>query len=105
MKTRSVSVRLISVYAMMIAVLLMTPAYAQETINVTQDQLELRSDPADNDENILGTLRANTPVTFTGKTSGKWYQITAPNGQTGWVHQSGVSRPPSVVKPTPTPKP
>ena len=105
MKTRRFSVRRISVYVMIAALLLIAPVYAQEKITVTQDQLELRSDPADNDENILGTLRADTPITFTGKVSGKWYQITAPNGQTGWVHQSGVSRPPSLVKPTPTPKP
>jgi len=94
-----------SAAVLLCAIWCVIPAYAQEAVNVTQDQLELRSDPADNDENILGTLRANTPVTFTGKVSGKWYQITAPNGQTGWVHQSGVSRPKSLAKPTPTPKP
>ncbi|GAK51602.1 hypothetical protein U14_02847 [Candidatus Moduliflexus flocculans] len=97
--------RWVSVLVVLWALLWCLPAYGQETVSVTQDQLELRSDPADNDENILGTLRANTPVTFTGKVSGNWYQVTAPNGQTGWVHQSGVSRPKSLVKPTPTPKP
>lgn len=97
--------RWVSVFVVLSALLWCLPAYGQETVSVTQDQLELRSDPADNDENILGTLRANTPVTFTGKVSGNWYQVTAPNGQTGWVYQSGVSRPKSLAKPTPTPKP
>ncbi len=103
MKIQRVSIQLLSVCVMLFAILLCLPAYGAETITVTQDQLELRSDPADNDENILGTLRANTPVVFTGNVSGKWYQITAPNGQTGWVHQSGISRPKSVAKPTPKP--
>ena len=71
MKMQSSVTRWMTSVVILWAMLLLLPAYGQETVSVTQDQLELRSDPADDDENILGTLRANTPITFTGKVSGK----------------------------------
>ena len=79
-------------------------AFGEETLKITQDQFEFRAEPGADDENILGTLRLNTPVIWTGKASGQWLEVRAPNGEVGWVHQSGVTRPQSLPKPTPKPE-
>lgn len=76
---------------------------AAETLKITQDQFEFRDEPRVADETLLGTLRIGTPVEWTGETSGRWFRVTAPNGQTGWVHASGLSTPQTRVQPTPRP--
>lgn len=74
-----------------------------ETLKVVKDQLELRDAPKATEETVLGTLRINTPVEWTGNISGGWFEIKAPNGQIGWVHGSGISKP--ATRPQPSPKP
>ena len=77
--------------------------FAAETLKITRDQFEFRDEPRVADETLLGTLRIGTPVEWTGETSGGWFRVTAPNGQTGWVHESGLSKPTTRVQPTPKP--
>lgn len=64
-----------------------------ETLTVTKDHFEFRDAPRVAEETLLGTLRKGTPVEWTGTTSGSWFEVRAPNGQTGWIHKSGVSTP------------
>ncbi|GAK58435.1 pilus assembly protein FimV [Candidatus Vecturithrix granuli] len=75
-----------------------------ETLKVIQDQFEFRDEPRVADETILGTLRLGTPVEWTGEASGDWLRVKAPNGQMGWVHSSGLSKPTTPVQPIPTPR-
>jgi SH3-like domain-containing protein len=79
-----------------------------ETLKITKDHIEFREEPKVAEENLLGTLRIGTSVEWTGNTSGDWFEVQAPNGQTGWVHKSGLSAPRSLPKieekPTPMPK-
>ena len=79
------------------------PVSAAETLKITQDQFEFRDEPRVADETLLGTLPINTPVEWTGETSGQWFRVKAPNGQIGWIHNSGLSRP--TTKPTSTRRP
>ena len=79
-------------------------ASAQETLHITRDQFEFRDAPQAIDDTLIGTLRIGTSVEWTGKTSGGWFEIKAPNGQIGWVHESGISRPKTRIEPTPAPK-
>lgn len=79
--------------------------YGAETLTITQDHFEFRDEPRVAEETLLGTLRAGTPVEWTGNTDGNWFEVRAPNGQVGWVHQSGVSAPKSVSRPKATPAP
>lgn len=78
-------------------------AYAAETLKVLQDHFEFRDEPRAADETLIGTLRIGTPVEWTGEASGDWLKIKAPNGQIGWVHSSGLSKPTTPAQPTPTP--
>ena len=73
--------------------------YGQETLKITQDQFEFRDEPRVAEETLLGTLRLGTSVVWTGKTSGSWFEVKAPNGQIGWVHESGLSRPTTRPQP------
>lgn len=82
-----------------------TQISAAETLKITRDQFEFRDEPRVADETLLGTLRLGTPVEWSGETSGRWFRVTAPNGQTGWVHDSGLSTPKTRVQPTPKPAP
>ncbi len=79
-------------------------AYSQETLKITVDQFEFRDEPKAIEETLLGTLRIGTPVEWTGKTSGRWFEVKHPNGQVGWVHASGLSTPKTRVAPTPKPQ-
>ena len=78
-----------------------------ETLVVKKNQFEFREEPRVTEETLLGTLRAGSKVTWTGKTSGDWFEVQAPNGQLGWVHKSGLSAPKIRQEPTKkaTPKP
>lgn len=105
MKTRGCIKTLLVMSVILMCLSLLNQARGQESVKITQDQFELRSDPENNDENVIGTLRLNTPVVLTGKTSGQWREVRAPNGQTGWVHEAGLSLPKRAEKPAPTPKP
>ena len=73
--------------------------YGAETLTITQDHFEFRDEPRVAEETLLGTLRAGTPVEWTGNTDGNWFEVRAPNGQVGWVHSSGVSHPKSLSRP------
>ena len=105
MKTRGCIKTLLLMSVILMCLSLLNQAHGQESVKITQDQFELRSDPENNDENVIGTLRLNTPVVLTGKTSGQWREVRAPNGQTGWVHEAGLALPKRTEKPAPTPKP
>lgn len=105
MKTRGCIKTLLVMSVILMCLSLLNQARGQESVKITQDQFELRSDPENNDENVIGTLRLNTPVVLTGKTSGQWREVRAPNGQTGWVHEAGLSLPKRAEKPTPKPEP
>ena len=72
--------------------------HAKEVLKITQDHFEFRDAPRAADETFIGTLRIDTPVEWTGNVSGKWFEVKAPNGQIGWVHGSGLSRPKSPVE-------
>ncbi len=82
-----------------------TAAFGQETLKIVVDQFEFRDEPRVADETLLGTLRIDTPVQWTGKTRGNWFEVKAPNGQIGWVHISGLSTPTNWATPTPRPTP
>ena len=79
--------------------------YASEVLKVTRDHFEFRNAPRVDDETFIGTLRIDTPVEWTGNVSGSWFEVKAPNGQIGWVHQSGLSSPKTPVKQRQTPEP
>ncbi len=99
---------LVGLFIVGLSVLLPTGSVlSQETLTITRDQFEFRDAPQVGEDTLIGTLRLGTPVEWTGKTSGHWFEIKAPNGQTGWVHGSGLSRPTTRIEPTraPTPKP
>ena len=105
MKKLGFAAIMIGVYVLGLCPLLHTgDAFAQETLKITRDQFEFRDAPQANEDTLIGTLRIGTSVEWTGKTSGRWFEVKAPNGQIGWVHESGVSRPKTRIKPTPAPK-
>lgn len=84
-------------------VVMVAPVWGAEMLTITQDHLELRSEPRAVDETFLSTVRKGTTVEWTGKTSGDWFEVQAPNGQVGWVHKSGISAPQTPPRPTSKP--
>ncbi|PID57801.1 hypothetical protein CSB45_06145 [candidate division KSB3 bacterium] len=73
---------------------------AREILKITRDHFEFRNAPQASDDTFISTLRVDTPVEWTGKISGKWFEVKAPSGLVGWVHSSGLSNPK-----TPVPRP
>ena len=65
------------------------PVFAATTLYVTSDGAELKSAAASASETIA-ELKRGTELTLVAQ-EGRWYQVSAPGNQTGWIYRGRVS--------------
>jgi hypothetical protein len=95
-----------------------TEAPAEARLRVSIDNSNVRSGPSTT-FNVVGRLAIGTeliPIAVTDNSTGRWYLITLPNGQRGWISSTvvdpvigtAIDQVPTVIvdiPPTATPQP
>ncbi len=65
--------------------------YAEQILYVNNTQVNVRSSPTTAKKNVIDTISKGTPVNVLSR-QGSWYQVSLPDGRTGWISEWVLER-------------